>query len=51
MTSINTPTAKKMKDPAEFCDFALFSAAVMRQYEFCLLSRQKKWLIVRMRIR
>lgn len=31
-----------MKYPAEFCDFALFSIAVMRQYEFHPLSRQKK---------
>lgn len=42
MTSINIPIAKKMTDPAEFCDFALFSIAVMRQYEIRPLSRQGK---------
>lgn len=31
-----------MKDPAEFCDFALFSIAVMRQCEFCPLSKGGK---------
>lgn len=31
-----------MKEPAEFCDFALFSIAVMRQCEFCPLSKGKK---------
>lgn len=31
-----------MKDPAEFCDFALFSIAVMRQCEFCPFSKGKK---------
>lgn len=31
-----------MKDPAEFCHFALFSIAVMRQCEFCPLSKGKK---------
>lgn len=54
MTSINITTAKKMKEPAEFCDFALFSIAVMRQCEFCPLSKgkkKKKKLLVRMRIR
>lgn len=52
MTSIITPTAKKVKDPAEFCDFALFSTAVIKQCEFRPLFRQKKTqLVVRMRIR
>jgi len=42
MTSINIPTANTMKDPAEFRDFALSSTAVMRQDEFCPLSRQQQ---------